>query len=384
MFNLEKGEQTGPRLGRLETPHGIIETPAYVIVGTHGYVKSLEPGDVEKTGTQLIISNTYHLWRDLGEEGLGDFPGLAAYLGWDGPTMTDSGGFQVFSFGARKSSGDVYARREDSKNEVQVTDSGVKFFDEEGLERWLDSEISIRIQEQIGADIIVAFDEPCAPNATHEAAEIAMRRTHAWAKRSIEAKESKQILYGVVQGGSYEDLRKESARTIGSMDFDGFAVGGTYGDAYGGTKADTRKVLDWVLKELPKDKPRHLFGVGRIDDILSGVSAGIDTFDCVIPTREARHGRLWTEGGALDITKAEHAGSSEPLSKNCDCEACRAVNRDQLQEMFRAKDLSAGRWATIHNVYFFNSLMSQIRGAIRDNRWAEFEQETLRKFKIAR
>ena len=241
----------------------------------------------------------------------------------------------------------------------------------------MDAEISVRIQEQIGADIVVAFDEPVAPNASYEYTEKAMRRTHAWAERSLEARTSKQFMYGVIQGGTYPDLRRESARTIGQMGFDGFAIGGTYGDAYGGTKEQTRDMLAWSVGELPVEKPRHLFGVGRIEDLLDGVAAGIDTFDCVIPTREARHARLWTLAGHIDITKAIFTGSEEPIELGCGCETCSTLSRGGLHELFKAKDPAAQRWATIHNVFFFNSFMESMREAIKNRGFEKFRDDTL-------
>lgn len=378
------------RIGRLTTGHGVVETPAYVIVGTHAAVRCLEPEDLPHTKTQLIIANTYHLWRAFGDEGLNEFPGVHEYMQWDGPVMTDSGGFQVFSLGALR---EKMMRRgaalpEDGappgESLVRVTESGVYFNDPD--EQYLDAELSIRIQEQIGADIIVAFDEPTSPLHDHAYTKASMERTHRWARRSLDARRSKQLLYGVVQGSHFEDLRKESATVIGGMPFDGFAIGGTYGDAYGGTKAGTRQMLDWAIPLLPDRRPRHLFGVGEIDDLLDGIEAGIDTFDCVIPTREARHGRIWRREGPYDVQRGAMAEKQEPLSPGCMCPACHAegTTKASLYTLFKAKDPEAGRRATLHNVFFFNEFMEGAREAIHGGRFGEFKKESLERLRSAR
>jgi tRNA-guanine family transglycosylase len=376
------------RIGRLSTPHGVIETPSYVIVGTHGAVRCLEPEDLPHTKTQLIISNTYHLWRTLGDEGLHDFPGIHDYMQWQGPVMTDSGGFQVFSLGTLREKmmrrgGAILEEEAPGRSLVRVTESGVYFDDPD--EQYLDAELSMRIQEQIGADIIVAFDEPTSPLHDHAYTKTSMERTHRWAMRSLDARRSKQLLYGVVQGGMFEDLRKESAQTIGGMPFDGFGIGGTYGDAYGGTKADTVKMLDWAIPLLPENRPRHLFGVGEIDDLLYGIEAGIDTFDCVIPTREARHGRIWTRSGPYDVKTGSVGDRHEPLMPDCLCPACaiEGTTKASLHERFKAKDLEAGRLATLHNVFFFNAFMEEARQAIYEGRFDTFKQDTLATYRRA-
>ncbi len=385
MFEIvRRDSRSRARAGRLMTGHGAVETPSYVIVGTHAAVRCLEQQDIPATKTQLIIANTYHLWRTLGDEGLRVFEGVHRALGWDGPVMTDSGGFQVFSLGFLRAAG---VRRGNGKEEpgsydagrslVRIMESGVYFDD--GEEAYLDAELSMRIQEQIGADIVVAFDEPTAPRAERVYTKAAMERTHAWARRSLEAKESSQKIYGVVQGGNFEDLRRESGAYIGKLPFDGFAIGSTYGEAYGGTREGTVRMIRWSCEELPEEKPRHLFGVGRIEDLFLGVEEGIDTFDCVIPTREARHAAIWTSEGRIDMRKNVHTGSDAPLDALCACPACavRGVTRGELHEFFRGGNPEAGHLATIHNVYFFNDLMEQIRESIRGGRFLEFKKEYL-------
>ncbi len=430
MFEILKQDRNSrARLGLLKTEHGVVETPAYVIVGTHGAVRCLEPEDLPATKTQLIIANTYHLWRLLGEEALNEFTGLHDFMQWQGPLMTDSGGFQVFSLGFLREAGmrrgnqkpirqlapDVTSglkdknqdeqagsdrliraneRMEENNSEnsqfsdnganlVRITEAGVYFLpDGEGEKaQYLDAELSIKIQAQLGADIIVAFDEPTSPAADYVYTASALGRTHAWALRSLAAKTSAQLIWGVVQGGAFADLRKQSAETIGKMPFDGFAIGSTYGDAYGGTKAQTLAMLRASMPYLLAGKPRHLFGVGRIEDILAGVEEGIDTFDCVIPTREARHGGIWTEAGRLDILKGKFLQDSGPLAPDCGCFACaeQGITRQDLHSMFKLKNPEAGRLATIHNVYFFNDFMEKLRLAIKLGQFKEFKQEAEKK-----
>jgi queuine tRNA-ribosyltransferase len=380
------------RLGRLQTPHGVVETPSYVIVGTNAQVRTLEPEDLISTKTQMIIANTYHLWRSLGDAGLNDYIGLHTAMHWQGPIITDSGGFQVFSYGFLREQGMRRIQAGDmkelqsapEKNLTRITEAGVYFRPEDqpdGEEAYLDAETSIKIQEQLGADIIVAFDEPTSPMNDHEYTKAAMERTHRWAQRSIDAKESTQLMYGVVQGGAFEDLRKESARTIGAMPFDGFAIGSTYGDSYGGTKAQTADMLRWAIPELPELKPRHLFGVGRIEDLFAGVEAGIDTFDCVIPTREARHGAIWTGEGRFDVTKGSYKDDESQLEEGCLCPSCsdNGITRSQLHDLFKKKDPRAGRYATIHNVFFFNNFMEQMREALRAGKFQTFKNDSLKR-----
>lgn len=366
---------TRARTGLLKTEHGEVETPAYVIVGTKGTVRGLEPGDLKTTGTQMVISNTYHLWQTLGDE-LNEFPGLNETLGWEGVTMTDSGGFQVFSLGTLRDQGLRRGGQEsDVKGVVEVGEGGVTFQDPDygGEEQYLDPELSLRIQEQIGADIAVALDEPSAPFHSEEYTRESLRRTHAWALRALAARNDKQALYAVVQGGAYEELRRESAKTLGVLPFDGYAIGGTYGDAYGGTKQETSDMIRWATDHLPDDRPRHLFGVGELDDLIDGVEGGIDTFDCVIPTREGRHGRIWTHAGYYDVTRGAMLERHEPLEEGCQCPACGSgATKAIVKERFLNKDPEGPRLATIHNIWFFNAFMSEMREAIREGKLKEF------------
>ena len=381
---LYKDSKGRARVGRLETLHGVVETPAYVIVGTYGEVRTLRAEDIPKTKTQIIIANTYHLWRALGDEKLKKYPGLHAAMRWDGPIMTDSGGFQVFSLGVSRSDGIGKVLKEGNlsraprKNLVEITDDGVWFL-ENGEKIYLDAERSMAIQERLGADIVVAFDEPTSPLHDYDYTKDSMERTCRWARRSLEAKKSDQLILGVVQGGPFEDLRKASARYIGGLNFDGFAIGGAYGSSFGDSKVNTERELAWSIPELPEDKPRHLFGIGRIEDIFEGVGQGIDMFDCVIPTREARHGSAWIQGGRVDLAKGKYKNDMGRISKDCTCPVCSMwqIRLGDLHKLFKEKNPDAGRFTTIHNVYFFNDLMRQIREAISENRFSEFSQSFL-------
>ncbi len=383
MFELIKKDNQA-RFGVLKTPNGFIETPSYAVVATDGEIRCLEPEDIPKTKTQLVISNTYHLSRILGEPGLNEFTGLHDFMGWKGMIMTDSGGFQVFSLGSARTgkTGKVQGknhRLHTGPSLVKVTDDGVYFKTEDGEEMYFDAEISMRIQEQLGADIVLAFDEPSSPEHDYDYTKKAMERTHAWALRSLEAKVSKQKIYGIVQGGNFKDLREVSAKFIGNLPFDGFAIGGAFGSSFGSEKNHTFEELDWVNPLLPEQKPRHLLGIGRIDDIFEAVERGIDTMDCVVPTREARHGAIWSKNGRFDILKSHYATDESLLSDNCDCPACgdEETTKKHLYELFKSKDEQAGRLATLHNVYFFNSLLEEIRDSIKNNQFQSLKSQYL-------
>ncbi|MEK7506261.1 MAG: tRNA guanosine(34) transglycosylase Tgt [Patescibacteria group bacterium] len=384
---LKKDRRTNARAGVLKTPHGTIETPSYVVVGTHGAVRCLDSEDISKTKTQLIISNTYHLWRTLGEK-LESFPGLHEFM-WNGPIMTDSGGFQVFSLGFGREHGmgkfgGIDSRKDDiflesEKNLVRVTEDGAHFNDDYG-ESYLDAEKSVAIQEKLGADIIVAFDEPTSPRHDYAYTKKSLERTHKWALRSLKARTRKdQAMYGVVQGGAFRDLREASAKFIGAQPFEGFAIGGSYGESMGAPREQMLSVIRWSAAHLPEEKPRHLLGIGKIEDVFDAVELGMDTFDCVIPTREARHGSLWTKFGRLDIKKGIWQGSHMKIQGDCPCPVCSEVKltRGKLRELFKAKNQSAGRLATMHNIFFFNNLLEKIRMSIKEGRFPEFKKEFL-------
>ncbi len=381
MFKTIKKSSSRARVGRLKTNHGIIKTPTYIPVATKAKIKALETEDLAETKTQLVIANAFHLWLELGEEKLKKYPGLHKKMSWPNPIMTDSGGFQVFSLGSGREFkesklGGKNFQNEDKDSLVEVTDKGVSFYYQKE-KYFLSPEKSIRIQKQLKADIIYAFDEPSAPSHSKKYTRKAMKRTHRWAERSLKAKKSGQQLFGIVQGGAYPDLREKSAKTIGKLRFDGFGIGGSFGSSYGSDKETTFEELASVVPHLPDNKVRHLMGIGQVDDIFKAVKAGIDLFDCVVPTREARHGRLWGKYGFINITNAKHKDSNQPIDKECSCPVCCKISRGKLRRLFKDKDKEAGRLATIHNLYFFNHLMAEIRKAIKKDRLDKLEKEYL-------
>ena len=395
-FSLDaRDAQSRARAGRLLTPHGVVLTPAYVIVGTHAEVRCLRPRDLPRAKIQMIIANAYHLWRTLGDAGFAAFEGLHARLGWNGPVMTDSGGFQVFSLGfarehgvgKRKDRPSRHSDGEGSGNIVRITDDGV-FFSDGGEELFLNPEVSVAIQERLGADIVVAFDECTSPEHGYDYTRDAMERTHRWADRSLAARtRNDQLMYGVVQGGSFEDLRGASARFIASRPFDGVAIGGAFGSSFGSTPDATLRELDWTVPLLPDDRPRHLLGIGMIEDVFEGVARGIDTFDCVIPTREARHGGIWTLDGRFDVKRGIFQNDAAPLESGCPCPVCDgsdAADRGMVHALFKAHDPQAARLATLHNVFFFNRLLSNIRAAILSGSFSEYRIETLGRLRASR
>ncbi|MDP3731152.1 MAG: tRNA guanosine(34) transglycosylase Tgt [bacterium] len=381
MFRIIKKDQNSwARTGVIETAHGIIETPAYAMVGTHGQIKCLPGEKIPSTKTQLIMTNTYHLWQGFGgEKGeIKNLPTVQSFFGNNTPTITDSGGFQVFSLGFRREHkiGKIAGTAPQDpavfrpeKNLVRITEEGAFFGDQ-----FLGPELSIKIQEKLGADLILAFDECTSPLHDYQYNKEAMERTRQWAKVCLETKTlNNQLLYGIVQGGGFENLREESAKFINSLPFQGVAIGGTFEKSENGSFS----VLRWTIPHLEENKPRHFLGIGLIGDVFESVELGIDTFDCVIPTREARHGGIWTKQGRLDITKAIYQSDESKLEKDCLCPACQTITKAGLHQQFKTKNQKAGENATIHNVYFFNNLMTEIREAIKNNRLQELKKEYL-------
>jgi queuine tRNA-ribosyltransferase len=411
---VHKDKRTKARLGIIHTPHGDIQTPSFVPVGTQATVKSLTPEELNTLGVQLFFVNTYHAYLRPGIEVIRKFGGLHNFMHWDKPLITDSGGFQVFSLGKKKLvniaiSESAVLNREKftkklSKQEavtdhvypddykpigelVRIDDDGVTFTSHwDGSCHRFTPEISMDIQYILGSDIHIAFDE-CAPYpTTYEYAKSAMYRTHAWAKRSLSEhkklqknknnilKTSFQALYGVIQGSVYEDLRKESAKFISGMDFDGIAIGGV---SVGESKREMVDVLKWVTPLLPDNKPRHLLGVGEIDDIFALIEHGVDTFDCVQPTRLARMGTLYDKHGTLDITKARFEKDLKPIMKGCSCYTCQHFSRAYIHHLFHVRELLGYRLATIHNIFFIQSLVLEIRESIKSNSFLELKKEWL-------
>ena len=346
------------RLGTLTTPHGMIDTPQFMPVGTQATVKSLTPGDLRSAGAQVILANTYHLSLRPGHERIARLGGLHRFMGWDGPILTDSGGFQVFSLG----------------HMGQVDDDGVTFTSHlDGSPQRLTPERAIEIQEALGGDIAMAFDQ--LVDATLPAAEVsdAMERTHRWAARCLAARtRPDQALFGIVQGGVDEELRRRSVAAIAALPFDGLAIGGL---SVGESKADMARTLEVVADALGDDlRVRYLMGVGSPLDFFDAVERGVDLFDCVLPTRVARSGQLWTSEGKLNLRNARFLDDAGPIDPACGCEACRNHSRAYLAHLFRAEELLAYRLASLHNLTYTLDLMRQIRAALADGSFASVRE----------
>lgn len=387
-FNLLETDGSARR-GTIHTPHGDIATPAFTPVGTAATVKTLDVDDLRRLEAPVVLSNTYHLYLRPGADLVERHGGLAQFMGWEGPTLTDSGGFQVFSLGFGLEHGvskissifpdeDSPERRVSKKKLMTVDNDGVSFVSHlDGSKHRFTPEISVNLQQQIGADIILAFDECTSPLHDERYTARALQRTHAWAQRSYEAwtNRSAQGLYGIVQGGAYRDLRLESAQYINSIDFPGYAIGGSLGR----NKQDMYSILEWTTPLLDPAKPRHLLGIGEVADIFSGVSRGMDTFDCVAATRMARNGAVYIgpdNGGTMEnkfrmnVAAARFADYAESIDPRCDCYTCKNHSRAYLRHLFTAHEALAGRLATMHNLRFIMVLMQNIRNAIERH---EFE-----------
>jgi queuine tRNA-ribosyltransferase len=342
------------RLGWLETPHGVIDTPQFMPVGTQATVKSLSPGDLRAAGTQIILGNTYHLALRPGHERIARLGGLHRFMGWDGPILTDSGGFQVFSL--------AHLRK--------VDDDGVTFASHlDGSPLRFTPERVMEIQAALGSDIAMAFDQLVDPAGPPAAVEAAMERTHAWAERCLAARtRSDQALFGIVQGGTDDTLRRRSTAAIAALPFDGIAIGGL---SVGESKADMARTLDVVGDALADDpRVRYLMGVGSPLDFFTAVERGVDLFDCVLPTRVARNGQVWTSRGRLNLRNARFMDDAGPVDPVCPCETCSTHSRAYLAHLFRADELLAYRLASLHNVTYTLDVMRRIRQALRDGTFA--------------
>src|SRR3989344_6027543 len=381
---ISKDAKSRARVGRITTAHGIIETPAFVAVGTRATVRGLTPSDLKEIGVQILFGNTYHLHLRPGEDIVQEFGGLEKFMGWDGPTITDSGGFQVFSLGQKKIK--ILQEDEDQVEAklVDIKEGSVIFRSHlDGSLHEFTPEKSIEIQQKLGADIILVFDE-CAPHpSTHQYTKEAMERTHRWAVRCLKYFNNKnQALYGIIQGGVYKDLREESAKFISALPFDGIAIGGV---SVGESKKQMRDAIDWVVPFLPEEKPRHLLGIGEIDDIFDSIEKGMDTFDCVIPTRLARYGMIFAappEGNRenkfmINIAKSIFAKDQSLLTKDCSCSVCKTFTRGYVHHLFRVQELLAYRLASYHNLYFINNLFAKIRKSILEGRFERTKKEWL-------
>jgi queuine tRNA-ribosyltransferase len=350
------------RRGRLEVAHGSIETPIFMPVGTYGSVKAMSPDELREIDAHIILGNTFHLWLRPGLEIVGKFGGLHRFIGWDRPILTDSGGFQVFSLGAMR----------------KITEEGVKFASPiNGDKLFLSPEISMQIQRVLNSDVVMQFDE-CTPYeidgrpATREEAGKSMRMSLRWARRSLDEfrrEQNPNALFGIVQGGMFEDLRDESLAGLSELGFDGLAIGGL---SVGEPKEDMQRILSHVGPRLPADKPHYLMGVGTPEDLVDGVANGIDMFDCVMPTRNARNGWLFTRFGDLKIRNARHKDEDMPLDESCDCHACRNFSRAYLHHLHRAGEILGARLNTVHNLHYYLQLMREMRAAIDAGTFEQF------------
>jgi len=356
---LKKDRRSQARRGTVTTPHGEIQTPIFMPVATHAAMKAMTPAQVHDTGAQIILSNTYHLHLHPGEALVQKAGGLHKFMGWDGPILTDSGGFQVFSLPNKR-----------------ITEEGAFFRHETtGEEVFLDPARAMEIQEALGADIIMNFDE-CIPYPCDKGyAERSTDKTIRWAKQCIEAhKREDQYLFGIVQGSVYEDLRKKCAKALVQMDFPGYAIGGV---SVGEGLELLKLVVGYTAPHLPEDKPRYLMGVGLPEDILESVERGIDMFDCVIPTRYARSATLFTNRGRIRLTNKNYRRDFYPIEPNCDCYTCRNFTRAYLHHLFTANEVLSAILASIHNVHFYLNMMAEIRRSIEEGRFVEYKEEFL-------
>ena len=353
-----KHESINARTGIIETSRGNIETPVFMPVGTQGTVKALSPEDLKDAGAQIILSNTYHLYLRPGHEVVERLGGLHRFMNWDRPILTDSGGYQVYSLAKLRN----------------ITEEGVTFQSHiDGSRHFLGPKESIAIQKSLGSDIVMAFDE-CAPYpAEYDYVYNSVELTGKWAKVCLDRKLGEgQNLFGIVQGGMYSDLREKSAKELVAMDFPGYALGGL---SVGEDNATRERVIAETVRFLPEDKPRYLMGVGKPGDILEAVILGVDMFDCVMPTRNARNGSLFVDGGRIVIKNAEYREDSAPIDENCGCYTCRNYSRAYLRHLFMANELLAYRLNSIHNIYYYIQFMDRIKNAIKDNKLLEFKKE---------
>ena len=376
----------------MRTPHGDIRTPAFIPVGTKATVKAVLPESLRALGAQAVLANAYHLYLQPGADIIDEGGGLAAFMGWGGPTFTDSGGFQVLSLGAgfkkvlAMDSGyrddDVIA--EGKERLARVDDDGVTFRSHlVGSEHRFTPEVSMRVQAAIGADIAFAFDELTTLNNTRSYQEIALERTRLWAERCLvehahlraaHPQRPAQALFGVIQGAQYEDLRRRAARDIAAMDFDGFGIGGAI------EKRNLAQIVTWVTEELPDDRPRHLLGIGEPGDLFAGVAAGADTFDCVSPSREARNSAVYTSTGRFNLTGSAHRRDFGPIDADCDCYTCTHYTRAYLHHAFKAKEMVSATLATVHNLHFTVSLVDRMRVALESGDFDALREEFLGRY----
>ena len=352
---IKKDTFSKARLGRIETDHGSFTTPAFLPVGTQGSVKSLTPEELVEIGVEAILGNTYHLYLRPGHETIGRLGGLHAFIHWERPILTDSGGFQIFSLGSLR----------------KVSEEGVTFQSHlDGSSHFLTPEKVMEIQRTLGTDIAMVLDE-CVPYPSpYEYVKASAEQTGRWAKRCLQVKREKDpALFAIVQGGVYRDLREKSVQTLVELGFQGYAIGGL---SVGEPKSMMLDVLEWTTPFLPENPPRYLMGVGTPEDIINAVILGVDFFDCVLPTRNARNGTLFTSSGKISIKQAQYAEDQRPVDETCDCYTCRHYSRAYLRHLYLSKEILSSRLNTIHNLYYYINLLKKIREAIQKNRLLDF------------
>lgn len=362
---LHKEKNTKARLGTIETNYGTYETPMFMPVGTLANVKTLVPEELKEAGSGIILSNTYHLWLRPGEDIVDKAGGLHKFMNWDGPILTDSGGFQVFSLAKPK----------------DITEEGVHFKSHiDGRKLFLTPEISIEIQNKLDSDIAMSFDE-CPPYpVTYDYMKRSVDRTLRWAKRGkdVHANEM-QSLFGIVQGGEFEDLRRYSAEETVKMDFDGYSIGGT---SVGEGKDVMYKMIDYAIPYIPENKPRYLMGVGDPLDLLEGIERGIDMFDCVLPTRLARHANAFTRTGKINLKNAKFKDDFTPVDPECDCYTCKNYSRAYIRHLMTSKEALGGRLLSIHNIRFLIKMTEEIRESIEEDRYSVYKDEFISKYTV--
>ncbi len=394
-FKIEKKlEKSLGRAGVLTTVHGVIHTPAFVPVGTKATIKSLTPTQVKDLGAEVVLGNTYHLYLQPGDGIVAKAGGIGKFMNWSGPTMTDSGGFQVFSLGAAYGKDISKITKitdpslliperfddSDAPRLAKIGQDGVSFKSHlDGSIHYITPEKSIQIQHNLGADIIFAFDECTSPAEDLKYQEEALERTHNWAKRSLEEHqklnaENKIALFGIVQGGRDEGLRKKSAEFLKSLDFDGYGIGGSF------AKEDMSTAVKWVNGILPEEKPRHLLGIGEPEDLFMGIENGVDLFDCVAPTRLGRNGTIYTKKGRMIIMNKQFRDDFSPIESDCGCYTCKNYTRAYIAHLFHGKEMLGGTLASTHNLYFIVNLVKNIRQSILDDRFFEFKDEFLKDY----
>lgn len=392
---LKKDKKSKARLGVLKTPHGIIHTPNIAIVATKGAIRGLGFDLAKKFGAEIFMINTFHFFVNKRYKIVKKFGGLHKFLNINYPLMTDSGGFQVFSLGfglehgvgkilnifPEESKNKIKNIQNKKKNLVKISKDGAMFISPlNGEKLFLSPETSIKIQKILKADIIFSFDECTSPLSDYHYTKEAMERTHLWAERCLKefGKPKNQVLFGIVQGGEYENLRKESAGFINSLPFFGFGIGGSLGKS----KKDICRVLEWTIPFLDEKKPKHLLGIGEIDDVFNAVERGIDLFDCVIPTRWARHGTAFSFEGKINLKSRKYLNEKKPLDPKCDCKICKKFSRSYLCHLTKEKEILGIILLTEHNVFWILNLFKKIRTAIKENRFLQFKKQVLKDFKL--